>query len=66
MLETKVVVEVAGQVLLNAEKELLPLLRDDSARWFRGFGEVAFLAVFLERHASIMPPTRLPIAGWFG
>jgi hypothetical protein len=49
VLETKVVVQVTGEVLLHAEEPLRPLGRDDPFR-FRRFLEIAFAFVFFESH----------------
>ena len=50
MLEPEVVMEMAGEMFLNAEEARVPSALGDPAGRFRGFAEVALLAVLLERH----------------
>src|SRR5204863_167771 len=55
VLETEVVVEMTGEMLLDAEEELFRLLlRDDLALRLRTVLEVALAAVFLEGHSEIL------------
>jgi hypothetical protein len=55
VLEPEVVVQAAREVLLDAEEELLRFLLRDLAFRFGGLLEIAFLAVFLERHGTSKP-----------
>ena len=62
VLETKVVMQMAGQVLLHAEEPVRRALRFDAALGLGRLREIAFAAVFLERHVS--SSRRPSVAGW--
>src|SRR5262249_40047350 len=50
VLQTEVVMQVAREVLLDAEVAFAPLARHDRARWLGRLREIAFPFVFVERH----------------
>jgi hypothetical protein len=57
--EAEVVVQVARQMLLDAEEARLADAREDRARRFGSLAEVALLPVFLERHGAAYVVSRL-------
>ena len=52
MLEPEIIVEMAGQMFLDAEKARLLRALSDLAGWLRRLTEIAFLPVLFERHGD--------------
>src|SRR5262249_23098832 len=61
--EPEVVVQVAREMFLDAEKAIASRFRFDLPLGFRGLLEVALAAVFLESHPAILPSRAGPPGG---